>query len=246
MPIEEIRDANLPKLPVLILDSGGHTVKHGLMYVEDGHTPAPAPLHPKLIPNATGKLKHQITTLVGDEMDAIHNKNQLELKRPLERGYCVDVGCQLDIWRRVLSLEGIAAASDTNGSSLLFQGVAKGRKKGKVESGKLPASGACVVLLTQPFTPAVVSQSIDETVFQDLGFAVMGKILVQAMAAYRYITQEPKEQSDINDTNLNTKDKPSTTLEYTRSDGTGCACVVDSGFSLTHVVPTYNAKALVS
>ena len=83
----------------------------------------------------------------------------------------------------------------------------------------------CAFLLTQPFTPTTLSDRIDEMLFLDLGFHRVSKRLIQCMSAFHYL-----------ETSSNT----------TATTTTTCCLVVDSGFSLTHIVPTVNARAVVS
>jgi actin-related protein 6 len=194
---------------ILILDSGGWTVKHGLC----GRMKAP-----QQVPNAIARLKHQLATLVADEIETrVKNKSQLEVTRPYERGYCTNLYCLLQVWTRiVVDLYGIS----------------------------IPADHACVVLLTPPFTPTVLDDAIDQTVFTDLGFGRCIKLLLPSMAAYRYL----HHTNSTGNTSKNRTEENGTTTNVLAPfslDGTQCCCVVDSGFSFTHVVPTVNTKAVV-
>mmetsp|Transcript_39338 Transcript_39338/g.57876 ORF Transcript_39338/g.57876 Transcript_39338/m.57876 type:complete len:654 (-) Transcript_39338:40-2001(-) len=248
---------------IVILDSGGWTIKHGTICItnaktkeeegekEESHnaTKASSSSRPRQVPNATAKLKHQIANLIGDEINTVKDKSQLEISRPIERGYCVNLGLQLTIWKKVLEDEGISPRNSYNGNtaanvaSTLMMGTKKKKKKLKKkqvsstekeeeeeeEERSLISSMSCgCLVLTQPFTPSVISEGVDEVMLGDLGFGVLGKVLVQCMAAYRYISGHLENRSN----------------DCLATDGTECCCVVDSGFSFTHVVPTVGAKAI--
>jgi actin-related protein len=176
---------------------------------------------PQQVPNAVARLKHQLATLVADEIDTrVKNKSQLVVTRPYERGYCTNLYCLLQVWTRiVVDLYAIP----------------------------LPAAHVCLVLLTPPFMPTVLEDAIDQTVFTDLGCGRCIKLFLPSMAAFRYLhrthtittaatsTMEAEDDSTI----------AMNSLAPFSFDGTQCCCVVDSGFSFTHVVPTVDTKAVV-
>lgn len=226
-------------MPIVVLDSGGWTVKHGTIFPKiktkkdaDSTTSNQQTLNENTdsqsiegdtnntyteTPNLTAKLRHQLAVLVGDEIHTVKNKAQLELKHPLERGYCTDLGCQIEVWRRVLQRE----------HDKRFPGLTSSNQK-KFKKKKPPPSmntyitesnPHCAFLLTQPFTPTTLSDRIDEILFSDLGFQRVSKRLVQCMSAFHYLK--------------------------TTKDTTSCCLVVDSGFSFTHIVPTLDATAVV-
>jgi actin-related protein len=92
------------------------------------------------------------------------------------------------------------------------------------------------VILTQPFTPGVIQDAIDQTIFFDLGIQNIIQLLQPSMAAFRYL-----HGTNDNDPLL---DNIISAAPFS-IDGTECCCVVDSGFSFTHVVPTINTKVVV-
>lgn len=209
-------------LSVLILDSGGWTVKHGnvLLDVErekkekekdNNNNNNDKLLMYSETPNYCAKLRHQITILVGDEiMEKVRNKGQLQLMRPLERGYITDMGTQLKVWSRIIALLG----NQNNNNNKM---------------GIKQSPPQCVFLMTQPFTPNTISEQIDEVIFHDLNFGRIIKRMNQCMSSFHYIYSTSGESKSKSKSN---------------SDGTKCCLVIDSGFSMTHVVPTYKSKAL--
>ena len=246
-------------LPTLILDSGGWTVKHGTVLPSSASAPASAATTaaaaaPRLSPNATAKPHHQLTILCADQISQIANQGQLIYSRPLERGYITDLTAQLRVWRRVCELEGVLVqpvaltaedAAELSGVWAATTMAAGSKKRGAGSSRAatpanaelpvptLPSTHCQVVLLTQPFTPKSISERVDEVWFRDLGFVRVGKILGQCAAAARYA--DPEERKELR---LVHNDVPPD------DDGTECCLVVDSGFSLTHVVPTYQCQAV--
>lgn len=197
---------------IVLLDSGGWTVKHGMC----GVTKAP-----QQVPNAVARLKHQLATLVADEIDTrVKNKSQLVVTRPYERGYCTNLYCLLQVWTRILvDLYGIP----------------------------IPAPHVCLILLTPPFMPTVLEDAIDQTVFTDLGCGRCIKLFLPSMAAYRYLYHNPTiTAATTSNTEAEEDNTIATNFQAPYSfDGTQCCCVVDSGFSFTHIIPTIDTKAVV-
>eukprot|EP00978_Attheya_sp_CCMP212_P023444 scaffold71842_cov46-Attheya_sp.AAC.2 len=210
---QQASDGLLLRLPTLILDTGGSTIKHGVAAAAD-HKQEYCGC--RETPNATAKLRHQLTVLTGDEMYAVKNQAQLEVTRPLERGYMADLGTQL-----------------------------------------------------QPFTPKVLVDRVDELLFGELGFRRVGRILGTCASALRYIrsktitfytpptsaldaiaiAQRPNDDDDDATTtpeeeNIGHDANGIPPNSAWKNDLTQCCCVVDSGFSSTHIVPTYNGASL--
>ena len=236
--VEQKKEEIPSSMPIVILDTGGWTIKHGTVSPRDLQGPEKASTanaklnHPDAstndlnidaffyneTPNLTARLKHQLAVLVGDEIHTVKNKAQLQLNHPLERGYCTDFACQLEVWRRVLQREYEIHHSPQQYPSK-FNSVKK--KNSKPVNAHFPESiPQCAFLLTQPFTPTTLSDRIDEILFLDLGFQRVSKRLIQCMSAHHYL--------------------------QTTKDTSSCCLVVDSGFSMTHIVPTIDAKAVVS
>ena len=226
---------------------------------------------PKQSYNVIAKPKHVLTTLISNEINTIQNKSNLIFKRPLERGYTTDLGVQFQIWDYILQLENLECIhSFSNGGvqggvlSLQNTNSAKQNKRasGSTSHRVSPIVGssssssstiythtAAVICLHQPFTPRNILEKEDEIFFRDFGFGRVHRILGVCCSAYEYLKlvkeQEEKETKDNNEVKKEKKvnDYGCCILE---NDNTGCCCVIDSGFSLTHIVPTVDARAIVS
>ena len=255
------------RMNVAILDSGGWTLKYGLTHTADASLPSSNNVSTnssnmeeedrakisayRIMPNATGKLKHQISVLVGDEIHSIKNKGKLVFQRPLERGYCTDWGTQLSIWSRALLSHPISPLLSAS-HSVAMVGTSKKRKlaspSSKVASldQTLPSiSNTCCFILTQPCTPLSILENMEEILFKDLEFGSIIYRLAACMAAYRYnstkrLTLERQGKNSF-DPITNMKMLHDRTVQ----DISRCCLVVDSGFSCTHVVPTYKEMAIL-
>jgi len=100
------------------------------------------------------------------------------------------------------------------------------------------SSNNCVfLLLVPPFVPAVISEGVDCMLFRELGMARVSRMLGACMAAVNYLSF----CQSIPD---NTDDIDAVKNGGWFNDDTKCCCVVDSGYSFTHVVPTHRGEAL--
>ncbi len=247
----------------------------------------------KLSYNVIAKPKHQLTTLISNEINTIQNKSNLIFKRPLERGYTTDLATQFQIWDHILTVEeqgqprldcrhsfsnggvrgGVLQQQSTSTSTSATGGAGTGTGTGtgggnaNAGAGAGPGSGAgasannsgrvspastgtpvlythtaAVFCLHQPFTPRNILEREDEIWFRDFGFGRVRRRLGACCSAFRYLNLQnlqnlqQKQQQEMVNVDINNLD----------DDGTGCCCVIDSGFSLTHVVPTVDARAIVS
>jgi len=313
-------------LRTLILDTGGWSIKHGTVLQQpksqselqfdstsegasipirdsnsttnpNSNTPSP-PQEPSQSPNLSAKAKHQLATLLSDQINTIHNKSQLKVTFPQERGYTTDLGVQFQIWGHVLEKEGFDCHHPySNGGVPAFFPSISNKKKGvknsstkkkrNVSSGipvteqqqqTIMTHAGSILLLSQPFTPRCILEREDEVWFRDFGFGRVARRLGQCCSAYRYlrhlckVKDAPVVVSDddlvgeatgsgglLGTTNDNkvvqsntgiTSSSTTTTSDsilYNNGiidDETGCCCVVDCGFSLTHIVPTYEGRAI--
>jgi len=245
----------------------------------------------KLSYNVIAKPKHQLTTLISDEIDTIQNKSNLIFKRPLERGYTTDLGTQFQIWDYILTNEnlecrhsfsnggvrggvlqqqqqqksagsGAGGGTGTGGSTANSVGGAGGGTGGGTSSGRVtPVPGssiythtAAVFCLHQPFTPRNILEKEDEIWFRDFGFGRVQRRLGACCSAFRYLqlvsfsrtsahANTSTNASTIVSTNTESLDQQQKQQQLS-DDGTRCCCVIDSGFSLTHIVPTVDARAI--
>ena len=262
---------NSTGINVAILDSGGWTLKYGLTQTQiqtQSNDPAPAvdcdhnddadadaddDTNYRKIPNVTAKLKHHISLLVGDELHSVKNKGKLVFQRPLERGYCTDWGTQLSVWSRALLTHPVSPLLMTPRHALMSAGGVSGKKRKVASSSSvmvsvpqsLPSvSNTCCFILTQPFTPTTIYESMEEIVFKDLGFGSIMCRLGVCMAAYRY----NKEKQSRLEKEGRSAYRPISSIDMlhdtTIEDSSKCCLVIDSGFSCTHIVPTYNGMAM--
>ena len=199
-----------PPLHTLILDNGGDTVKYGWLEQQQQDD------NPRYMPNLTARLPQQWTVLVGDELqDNIQNPSQLlNWTRSTERGIITNMGNQLQVWKRILTLLGVQippALLKTMGWKQQQQ-----QQQPKGTTSILP--NTCVVFMAlPPFCPRVVLDQIHAIWTQDFGFAHVGFGVSSVCAALTDITAA--QQS---------------------FDGT--CCVVDMGWSATHIVPVLPNK----
>lgn len=278
-------------LPTLILDTGGWTIKHGVISpkgidqnVSSSNTTLPnntttsivETIKPNQSSNVIAKPKHVLTTLISNEINTIQNKANLIVKRPLERGYTTDLGVQFQIWDYVLNNENLECRhSFSNGgvkggvlmqNQSTFGGMnSQGKKSGDVSctsSRMSPVPGGCiythtaaVFCLHQPFTPRNILEKEDEIWFRDFGFGRVHRVLGVCCTAFRYLMLAKMMRKELmlieDSTDMNEHEAKEQQLRdkygfVVNDDKTGCCCVIDSGFSLTHVVPTVDGRAIVS
>ena len=236
-------------LPTLILDTGGWSIKHALLHPATNETIEESSsqqdnlsIRPQHSPNLSAKPKHQITTLLSSEINSIHNKSQLFITRPLERGYVTDLGTQLQIWDYILKLEQLnpVHSYSNGGAAGVLPPTTTNKGKGKLSSTVgSPVSSlsfthtTAVFLLSQPFTPRAILEKEDAVWFRDFGFGRVARRLGACCSAYKYLKDGQKALEGVE-----AKDLPPP------SDETGCCLVIDCGFSMTHVVPTVDSRAI--
>ncbi|KAL7533877.1 hypothetical protein ACHAXR_005506 [Thalassiosira sp. AJA248-18] len=258
-------------LPVCIVDNGGWTVKYGLVPPprndEDINADAgKASENSASMFNATARPPHQLTVLAGDEITTrMKNLGQLSWNHPLERGMICDGETQLRVWTRVLEVLGVVPVPMMMGGGRMGSGgflatiaaARRGKPAGAVVAapatmdptaaaaggGKqrtIYSSNNCAFLLLEPpFVPSVISEGVDCMLFRELGMARVARMLGPCMAAVRYLSfgQSIPDDAATGSTAANSSG------EWI-NDNTKCCCVVDSGYSFTHIVPTHRGEAL--
>ncbi|KAL9180196.1 hypothetical protein ACHAXT_008166 [Thalassiosira profunda] len=245
-------------LPVCVVDNGGWTVKYGLVphqpeigsakNGEAKHSDGTATAsssgdnthHMSSMLNATARPPHQLTVLAGDEITMrMKNLGQLTWNYPLERGMITDGEAQLRVWARVLEVMGVVPAPAMGGRMgggggfLASMAAARRGKQGVDANAGKPqpthSSNNCALLLLEPpFVPSAISEGVDCMLFRELGMARVARMLAPCMAAYHYLSFCISSAASGG--------------EWTNDD-TKCCCVVDSGYSFTHVVPTFRGEA---
>jgi actin-related protein len=210
-----------------IVDNGGWQIKYGLLTTSK----------PSTMPNCTARPPHQLTVLAGDEILRMKNLSQLVYNHPLERGMIVDGSTQCAVWSRLLNVCGVNILP-----SPLASNKAGGSKK--MLATNVNSNNVQAVLLEPPFVPSVISEGVDKILFRELGVGRVVKVLGGCMAAVKYLQEGcgPKRSFDdktqVDDVNSNETNWI--------NDNTKCCCVVDSGHSFTHVIPTQSEAAVVS
>ncbi|KAL7543883.1 hypothetical protein ACHAWF_007473 [Thalassiosira exigua] len=213
-----------------------------------------APVRPcSSMHNATARPPHQLAVLAGDEIASrMKNLGQLTWNYPLERGMVSDGEAQLRVWARVLEAAGVTPApaigTGVGGGAGGFLATIAAARRGKVPvaagsasvaDGRALSSADCAFLLLEPpFVPSVISEAVDCILFRELGMARVARVLGPCMAAEKYLSSGKPMDYDVHAINSNPPDGGWI------NDGTECCCVVDSGHSFTHVVPTFRGEAL--
>jgi actin-related protein 6 len=157
---------------ILIIDNGGDTLKYGWSTEEGG---------PRHLPNVTARLQQQWTVLVGDQLGQIQNRNQLiGVTRSTERGMICNMGNQVQVWKRLLDLVGIAIQSSTSSDMAAAFGFKQLRES---KTTLLSAATAAVLLLLPPFVPRVQLDQILAVWMDDFGFGRVGLAVSPVCAA---------------------------------------------------------------
>ena len=214
--------------------------------------------------NATARPPHQLTVLSGDEITT-HMKNlgQLSWNYAIERGMICDGETQLRVWNRMLENVGVIPMPVVVGSGFLATIAATATRRGK-QPQQQPSSHTqhqprrithssqdCTFLLLEPpFVPSVISEGVDCILFRELGLGRVARLLGPCMAAIHYISFcqsiTTTTTTTMTTTTLLPNDEEFCSPTFSESslwsnDNTNCCCVVDSGYSFTHIVPTHHA-----
>ncbi|KAL3797789.1 hypothetical protein ACHAWO_000406 [Cyclotella atomus] len=211
-----------------IIDNGGWQIKYGISNNNS---------KPSTMPNCTARPPHQLTVLAGDEILRMKNRSQLVYNHSLERGMIVDGSTQCEVWTRLLNVCGV---------NILPSSLANNNKGGglkKMIATNVNSNNVQVVLLVPPFVPSVISEGVDKILFRELGVGRVVKVLGGCMAAVRYLEEGRAFRSSFDGKAQNNDDLKSGET-YWINDDTKCCCVVDSGHSFTHVIPTRSEAAV--
>jgi actin-related protein len=192
---------------ILIIDNGGDTLKYGWS----------TDTLPSLIPNKTARLPQQWTVLVGDQLSTVQNPSQLiGVTHSTERGVVVNLGNQVQVWKRLLDLLHVSVPTHTETAQAFGWKIAARARAADPDTPEIPAATCAVLLALAPHTPRIMLDLIVQTWLEDLGFAHVG-LCVSAVAAAQNVS----------------------------NDYDTC-CVVDLGWSATHIVPTHRQQVLDS
>jgi actin-related protein len=207
--------------------------------------------------NATARPPHQLTVLAGDEITArMKNLGQLSWNYPMERGMICDGETQLRVWARVLEVLGVVPMPMmmmmTGGRMVSggggFLSTISAARRAKPDHTDMPratysSNNSTFFLLEPPFVPSVISEGVDCMLFRELGMARVSRKLGACMAALKYLSFCRTIPDNKTTCSTEADENGSSWI----NDNTNCCCVVDSGFSFTHIVPTYRGgEALVN
>jgi len=206
---------------ILVLDNGGDIIKYG--WHRAGERPDTDALSQvKHIPNVTARLQQQWTVLAGDQLTQVNQNQLVGVTRSTERGVIVNMGNQIQVWKRLLDLSNVTIPLHTETAKAFGWKKAVGTSK-KAKSileanseqpkDTIPATTCAVLIALPPFYPRAVLDQIASVWFEDFGFSHVGFCNAQLCA------RQPSPY--------------------------GTCCVVDLGWSATHIVPTFMKQALV-
>lgn len=150
---------------------------------------------------------------------------KLRYTRPVQRGYCVNWNVEAELWAHLLSSEML----------------------------KVDPSEHSLVTTAPLLAPAVVNESMDQVVFETLGFQSYVRVNTAESCVLSYSEQCEREfQASLKkpakkSPGRKKKTEPPIVLEEDplRFSTSSCHLVVDSGFSFTHVVPVINGKVFL-
>ena len=204
--------------------------------------------------NATARPPHQLTVLTGDEITTrMKNLGQLTWNHPMERGMICDGETQLRVWARTLEVLGVVPTPQIKGGGgfLATQGASAAKKKlaaaaaaaasasSNASTQKYSSNDCTFLLLEPPHVPSVISEGVDCILFRELGIGRVARVVGPCMAAVKFSSVGSKRSTS--DSSSHGDD---TTKSDWVNDDTNCCCVIDSGYSFTHVVPTHRGGAI--
>jgi actin-related protein 6 len=204
-----------PPVRRLVIDNGGYWLRAALV---DDRGELLAPPHATL--NCIGTSPVYGKGLVGSALTKLQDYHSLMLRRPVDRGYVVDVGLQAHIWRCMF------------------------------EDMKITDECTIDLLLTIPFgAPDAVLENIKELVFDHFGFQSLTLVsapflvLVARAAAAEEAGVSPAAAPAASRKRGRAEDaQPAAAASSSVPKGTGL--VVDCGFSGTTVVPYIDFRPL--
>lgn len=159
-----------PPSRVLVIDNGGDTIKYGWN----------TDTNPQFIDNVTARLPQQWTVLVGDQLKTtIQNPNQLiNVTRSTERGMIVNLGNQIQVWKRMLDLLHVSLPLQTDTAQAFGWKASK-----QVQKEAIIAPATCAVMIAlPPHCPRSILDQIINIWMEDFGFGHVG-LALSAMCA---------------------------------------------------------------
>ncbi|KAF4028991.1 actin [Phytophthora infestans] len=163
-----------------------------------------------------------------------HQRAKLRYLRPVQRGYCVNWNVELELWAHLMSSEML----------------------------KVDPSEHALVVTAPLLAPAVVNESMDQVVFEELGFQSYARVSAAESCVLSYSEHCEREYQASLVANkmpeikspgrkrqkITKRSEPPTSPAVVdeedplRFSTSSCHLVVDSGLSFTHVVPVIDGK----
>jgi actin-related protein 6 len=140
----------------LIFDNGAHSIKAGFS------TPSTEDLSPlsscHIIPNCIARSVRDKLTYVGADLDTCGDFGEIQIRRPVEKGYIVNWEGEKAIWERTIFNSQSAVQCDPNVTNL--------------------------ILTEAPNAPTALQRNADEMVFEEFGFAALWRVAAPVLTAY--------------------------------------------------------------
>lgn len=138
----------------LILDNGAHTIKAG--FSTPGTTPSLENCH--LIPNCIARSQRDKITYVGADLDTCGDFGELQIRRPVERGYVVNWESEKAVWERILFSNRSALQCDPHNVNL--------------------------IVTEAPNAPGALQRNVDEMGFEEFEFRSLYRTIAPALNAF--------------------------------------------------------------
>ncbi|RLN51800.1 hypothetical protein BBJ29_002452 [Phytophthora kernoviae] len=223
----------MTRLKVVALDAGGATLKASVVASTGAQTAYVLANHVASI--SSNPLVH----FMGESLRELERKRaNLRYLRPIERGYCVNWNVELELWSHLMSNEA----------------------RPKMQMLKVDPAEHSLVVTAPLFAPAVVNETMDQVVFEELGFQGYTRVNAAEMSVLSYSEFCEQEYQDKVLAAQSVKRSPNTKRrkkveasspstdpaaqveDPLRFSTSSCHLVVDSGFSFTRVVPVIDGK----
>ncbi|KAE9314052.1 hypothetical protein PF008_g19577 [Phytophthora fragariae] len=171
------------------------------------------------------------TVFMGQKLQELERQRaKLRYLRPVQRGYCVNWNVEAELWTRLFT---------------------------STEMLKMDPSEHALVVTAPLLAPTVVNETMDQVVFEELGFQSYARVSAAESCVLSYSEfserafqggpeQLPVKRSPGRPRKVQKKDPPTSPQvadeDPLRFSTSSCHLVVDSGFSFTHVVPVIEGK----
>lgn len=235
----------------MALDAGGATLKASVERVGAARS-----VGPLLLANVGALAGSRGALVLGDELAVLERQHaRLDLVRPVERcalavgyvglmrislltecachygsGYCVNWNVESEIYAHLLSPKVLNAAPSEHS----------------------------LVVTAPPVAPTVVNESMDQVVFEELGFQAYARVGAPEMCVLSYSEHCRRQQAELGGVAKSPTKKrrkraspvaavvPVVETPELLFANSSCHLVVDAGFSFTHVVPVIDGRAFTA